>query len=94
MVNASVRRTAQAVGMERAAIGGHFRMWDTISGYIFFIFLGLLSLGLAGWLLVTGAVVQSIDNLFLVLVCGLFAVVCFWYLGWRISEMISTNDKK
>lgn len=69
-------------------------MWDTISGYLFFLLLGLLSLGLTGWLIVSGGVVQSIDNLFLVLVSGLFAVVCFGYLAWRIADILSSNDRK
>jgi hypothetical protein len=69
-------------------------MWDTISGYLFFLLLGLLSLGLTAWLVVSGGVIQSIDNLFLVLVSGLFAVVCFGYLAWRISEILSAKDQK
>ncbi len=70
-------------------------MWDTISGYIFCLILGLLSLAVAGWLLASGQVVQSIDNLFLILVCLLFAVICLGYLGmrfWRI--MCSNSDQK
>jgi hypothetical protein len=66
-------------------------MWDTIGGYIFCLILGLLSLAVAGLLLASGQVVQSIDNLFLVLVCLLFAVICFGYLGWRFWQIMSAN---
>jgi hypothetical protein len=67
-------------------------MWDTISGYIFCLILGLLSLAVVGWLLASGQVVQSIDNLFLVLVCLLFAVICLGYLGWRLWQIMSSSS--
>jgi hypothetical protein len=70
-------------------------MWDTISGYIFCLILGLLSLAVVGWLLASGQIVQSIDNLFLVLVCLLFAVICLGYLALRFWQIVSSNgDQK
>ena len=60
-------------------------MLDTISGNLFCLIFGLVGVGLAGWLLVTGQVINSIDDLFMVLSGGLLAVVCFGYLGWRLQ---------
>ena len=82
-----------------AQFGESQRMWDTISGYIFCLILGLLSLTVAGWLIASGIasgqIVHSIDELFLVLVSLLFAVVCFGYLGMRFWQIMSSDgDKK
>lgn len=60
-------------------------MLDTISGYLFYLILGLIGLALAGWLLISGQVINSIDDLFMVLAGLLLAAICFGYLGWRLQ---------
>jgi len=60
-------------------------MLDTISGYLFCVIFGLVGLALAGWLLISGQVINSIDDLFMVLAGLLLAAVCFGYLGWRLQ---------
>ncbi len=68
-------------------------MWDIILGYVFCVLLGLVGLGVAGWLIVTGRVVASTDNLFLALVALLFALVCIGYLGWQIKFLLSESHR-
>lgn len=60
-------------------------MLDTISGYFFCLIFGLVGLGVAGWLILSGQIVRSIDDLFMVLSGLLLAVICFGYLGWRLQ---------
>ena len=60
-------------------------MIDTISGYLFCLIFGLVGVGVAVWLLVSGQVINSIDDLFMVLCGGLLAAICFGYLGWRLQ---------
>ena len=76
--------------------GDNVRMWDTISGYLFCILFGVIGLALGVWLIVSGQFVQSIDDLFLVLVSLLFALICFGYLGWRVQAAVdaATGKKK
>ena len=71
-------------------------MLDTISGYLFCLIFGAIGLGAAVWLAVTGQVVRSIDDLFVVLLCLLMTTVCFGYLGWRVQIAVAaaTTTKK
>ncbi len=71
-------------------------MLDTISGYLFCLIFGTIGLGAAAWLAVTGQVIHSIDDLFVVLLCLLMTTVCFGYLGWRvqIAVVAATTTKK
>ena len=54
---------------------------DTISGYFFCLIFGLVGLGVAGWLILSGQIVRSIDDLFMVLSGLLLAVICFGLSG-------------
>ena len=74
--------------------GDNAGMWDTISGYLFCIIFGFIGLGLGVWLLVSGQFVNSVDDLFLVLVSLLFAVICFGYLGWRVQAAVDAATDK
>ena len=67
-------------------------MADTIIGFIFCLVGGLLGLGVAGSLVLSGKVIHSIDDLFLVLASLLFSAVCFGYLAQQILS--SSGDKK
>ena len=60
-------------------------MLDTVSGYLFCLIFGIVGLALAGWLLISGQVINSIDDLFMVLAGLLLSAICFGYLGWRVK---------
>ncbi len=66
-------------------MGERTGMLDTISGYLFCFIFGLIGFAIAGWLLVSGQIVNSIDDLFMVLSGGLLGAICFGYLGWRLQ---------
>ena len=69
-------------------------MLDTISGYLFCLIFGLLGLAGAGWLILSGQIINSIDDLFMVLACLLLALICFGYLGWRVQAAWSAGQPK
>jgi len=71
-------------------------MLDTISGYLFCLIFGLLGVGAAVWLVATGEVINSIDDLFMVLASLLLGASCFGYLVWRVQAAWSAGapDKK
>ena len=58
------------------------------------LLLGLAGLGVAGWLLVTGNVISSIDDLFLTLFALLIALVAFSYVAWHFAAVLSEDDGK
>lgn len=68
-------------------------MFERVISLLFCVVLGIASLGLAGWLVVTGKVVASVDGLFIVLVALLTALVCFGYLGMQFRFSLSSNSK-
>lgn len=76
------------------ATGESTAMLDTLSGYLFCLVFGLLGLGAAAWLLVSGQVINSIDDLFMVLACLLLALICFAYLGWRVQAAWAAGEPK
>ena len=71
-------------------------MLERIIALLFCLILGLASLGVAGWLAVTGKVIESIDGLFIVLVALLTAVICFGYVGMQVQVALApeSNPKK
>ena len=69
-------------------------MLDTLSGYLFCLIFGLLGLGVAGWLIVSGQIINSIDDLFMVLACLLLTLICFGYLGWRVQAAWAAGQPK
>ena len=74
--------------------GDNAGMWDTISAYGFCILFGVIGLALGVWLIVSGQFIHSVDDLFLVLVSLLFALVCFGYLGWRVQAALDAASGK
>ena len=70
------------------------QMGKTAIGLLFSLLLGLAGLGVAGWLLVTGNVISSIDDLFLTLFGLLIALVAFSYVAWHFAAVLSEDDGK
>ena len=71
-------------------------MLERIIALLFCFVLGLASLGVAGWLAVSGKVIASVDGLFITLVALLTAVICFGYLGLQVQAALApeSNPKK
>ena len=76
------------------ATGEGTAMLDTRRGYMLSLVLGFLGLAAAAWLLVSGQVINSIDDLFMVLACLLLALICFGYLGWRVQAAWAAGAPK
>ena len=69
-------------------------MGKTAIGLVFSFLLGLAGLVVAGWLLVTGNVISSIDDLFLTLFALLMALIAFSYIAWHFQAVLSEGDGK
>jgi len=69
-------------------------MWDTMAAYLFCLIAGLAGLGAAIHLIITGQIFNSLDTLFFLLSALLLAVVCFGYLAWQISKVLSEDGGK
>ncbi len=70
------------------------QMGKTAIGLVFSFLLGLAGLVVAGWLLVTGNVISSIDDLFLTLFALLMALIAFSYIAWHFQAVLSEGDGK
>ena len=70
------------------------QMGKTAIGLLFSLLLGLAGLGVAGWLLVTGNVISSIDDLFLTLFALLMALVAFSHVAWHFQAVLSEDSGK
>ena len=70
------------------------QMGKTAIGLLFSLLLGLAGLGVAGWLLVTGNVISSIDDLFLTLFGLLMALVAFSHVAWHFQAVLSEDSGK
>ena len=69
-------------------------MGKTAIGLLFSLLLGLAGLAVAGWLLVTGNVISSIDDLFLTLFGLLMALVAFSHIAWHFQAVFSEDSEK
>ena len=70
------------------------QMGKTTVGLLFSLLLGLAGLGVAAWLLVTGNVISSIDDLFLTLFALLMALISFSYIAMHFQAVLSEDDGK
>ena len=70
------------------------QMGITAISLVFSFLLGLAGLGVAGWLLVTGNVISSIDDLFLTLFALLMALMAFSYVAWHFQAVLSDDGGK
>jgi hypothetical protein len=66
-------------------------MWNEIVAIVFSALLGLVSLGVAVWQIVTLQVIQSLDNIFLTLCALLLAVIGFGYLAMILAPVFSKS---
>jgi hypothetical protein len=70
------------------------QMGKTAVALLFSLLLGLAGLGTAGWLLVTGNVISSIDDLFLTLFALLMALIAFSYIAMHFQTVLSEDGGK
>ena len=69
-------------------------MGKTAVGIFFCLLLGLLGLGVAGWLFATSQVVASLDTIFLALVSLVLTLACFAYIAWHFQAALNPGKKK
>jgi hypothetical protein len=70
------------------------QMGKTAVGLLFSLLLGLAGLGTAGWLLVTGNVISSIDDLFVTLFALLMALIAFSYIAMHFQTVLAEDGGK
>ena len=69
-------------------------MRRTVIGIVFCLLLGLTGLAVAGWLVVTGQVIDSLDTIFLALVSLSLALACLAYVAWHFQAALTPAGKK
>lgn len=63
----------------------------SLIGYLFCLALGAWGFATTGQLLASGAIVATLDNLFLALFAALMGVTCFGYLAWRFYPALAAG---
>lgn len=69
-------------------------MGKTLIGILFCLLLGVVGLGVTGWLVVSGRVIASIDTIFLSLVSLSLALACFAFIAWHFQASLAAAGKK
>lgn len=62
----------------------------SLIGYLFCLALGAWGFVTTGQLLASGAIISTLDNLFLALFAALMGVTCFGYLAWRFYPALAS----